>query len=443
MTRFGIALATAAIVALTFGTRAITVQSAAGSSLTPVPCPSQEWQVGDAAFEPLAGAKAFSGTYDGGIYRMEIPEKWNGELMLSAHGYVPNSGQNGSTLRVGNPLIRQHLVDQGFAWAASSYRCNGYVPGQGLLDTIALTDLFTKFNGGTAPRRVYLTGTSMGGHVTLLGMQEFPSMFAGGLAMCPASPDLFDYFTAVGAAAEVITGVQFKPHEIEDDVKRMSDAVGKPPDYTEKGRQLASVEILMSGGPRPFALEGLASRFVANATTEAAVLAGSSTTPSARAMTNADATYAIDRALGLSADDLNARARRKAADPQVRSLNGPYRELAPLTGAIERPLLTMHGTGDLYVPVVIEQRLKRAVEAAGKQQLLAQRLYRIAGHCGFNAAEQGRAFDDLVKWVRDGVRPDGDDVAGNLTDAGRKFTNPLRPGDPGGTRVTPLTEGKR
>jgi hypothetical protein len=100
----------------------------------------------------------------------------------------------------------------------------------------------------------------------------------------------------------------------------------------------------------------------------------------------------------------------------------------------------MHGTGDLYVPLLVEQGLKRAVTAAGKQQLLTQRLYRIAGHCGFNAAEQERAFDDLVKWVRDGVKPEGDEVAGDLSDAGRTFTNPLRPGDPGGLRITPPTE---
>jgi hypothetical protein len=332
MTRLAIAFSAAAVLALTVTGTTRSMQGAGTPAATPVPCPAQEWQPGDAAFEALPAAKAFFGKYDGGIYRIEIPEKWNGELMLSAHGYVPNSGQNGSTLRVSNPLIRQHLIDRGFAWAASSYRCNGYVPGQGLVDTMALTALFTKFNGGTAPRRVYLTGTSMGGHVTLLGMHEFPTTFAGGLAMCPASPDLFDYFTTVGAAAEVISGVQFKAGELDDDATRMGEALGKPPDYTAKGRQLASVEIQMSGGPRPFAVEGLASRFVANATAEAAVLAGA-TTPAARAMTNAQVKYEIDRGLGITADDLNARARRKAADPQVRNPNGPYRELAPLDGA--------------------------------------------------------------------------------------------------------------
>jgi hypothetical protein len=37
-----------------------------------------------------------------------------------------------------------------------------------------------------------------------------------------------------------------------------------------------------------------------------------------------------------------------------------------------------------------------------------------------------------VRWVRDGVRPAGDDLSGDLTDIGRQFTNPIRPGDPGG-----------
>ena len=62
---------------------------------------------------------------------------------------------------------------------------------------MALTELFTEVQ--RRPRRrsaTYLTGTSMGGHVTLLGMHEFPTSFAGGLAMCPAGPELFDFFAA-------------------------------------------------------------------------------------------------------------------------------------------------------------------------------------------------------------------------------------------------------
>ncbi len=50
-----------------------------------------------------------------------------------------------------------------------------------------------------------------------------------------------------------------------------------------------------------------------------------------------------------------------------------------------------------------------------------------------------KAFDDLVKWVREGTRPEGDEVEGSLEKAGLKFTDPLRPNDPGGLRVSPPT----
>ena len=391
----------------------------------PVPCPQQEWRLGDAAFDALPGAKAFFGRYDGGLYRIEIPETWNGELVLYAHGYVATSGQNGSNLRVGNDPIREHLIGEGFAWAASSYRCNGYVPGQGLVDTMALVDLFTRSNGGRAPLRTYLTGTSMGGHVTVLGMHQFPTSFAGGLAMCPAGPELFDFFAGVGAAAEVITGVPFRAGELPEDLARMGGLLGKPPDYTDEGRQLANVEIQISGGPRPFAAEGLASggRFLGNISGGA--LAGVDT-PQNRAVDTTRIRYA---------DGLNGRVRRKSPDAVYRSGRTPYEEVAPFDGKIERPLLTMHGTGDLFVPIVLEQALKHAVAAAGRDNLLVQRVYRIAGHCGFSQAEQIKAFDDLVKWVRQRVRPAGDPVDGDLGNAGLTFTDPLRSGDPGGLQV--------
>jgi pimeloyl-ACP methyl ester carboxylesterase len=423
------------------GTSAPTVEMFAMGrpGVTPVPCPVQEWQPGDPAFEALADAKAYSGRYDGGIYRIEIPDHWNRELVLYAHGFVSNGGAQGSQLRVQNDSIREHLVKEGFAWAASSYRCNGYVPGTGLQDTVALVDLFTKANGGRVPQRTYLTGVSMGGHVTLLGMQEFPTAFAGGLAMCPAGPELFDYYAAVSAAAEVVTGVQFGRETLAQDTAKMTEMLGTPPAYTDKGRQLASIEIQISGGPRPFAVDGLASRFVANMSTSPGALVGIAT-PVNRALTNAHVKYAIDDGLGLTSSDLNTRVRRKAADPEMRNPNGPYEEIVPFDGKIERPTLTMHGTGDLFVPVFLEQSLKRAVVAAGNERLLVQRLYRISGHCQFSQPEQIRAFDDLVKWVRQGVRPAGDEVYGDLSDAGRTFTDPLRANDPGGIRITPRAQ---
>src|SRR5262245_17688372 len=86
---------------------AVGVGATAGSrefgkpGITPAPCPDQAWEPADASFTALSGAKASFGRYDGGLYRIEIPEKWNGELVLWAHGYVANAGAQGSRLRVG------------------------------------------------------------------------------------------------------------------------------------------------------------------------------------------------------------------------------------------------------------------------------------------------------------------------------------------------------
>jgi hypothetical protein len=96
----------------------------------------------------------------------------------------------------------------------------------------------------------------------------------------------------------------------------------------------------------------------------------------------------------------------------------------------------MHGTGDLFVPIHLQQILNRTVTAAGRQNLLVQRVYRIPGHCGFSVEEQARAFDDLVKWVRDGAKPAGDNVMGDLKNGGTTFTTPRRNGDPGTLNVT-------
>ena len=178
-------------------------------------------------------------------------------------------------------------------------------------------------------------------------------------------------------------------------------------------------------------------RFLANI--NGAAIAGS-TTPSNRAVMTSHINYAIEEGLGLSAEAINSRVRRKALDAEIRTPMGPYDELVPFDGKIERPLLTMHGTGDLFVPIFLEQALKKAVVASGRQTLLAQRVYRIAGHCGFSQPEMIKAFDDLARWVHEGRPPDGDDVDGDLSNAGMTFTEPLRPNDPGGVRVGNLRQ---
>src|SRR5581483_11908615 len=64
------------------------------------------------------------GVHEHAAYDIEVPPHWNGELVMWAHGY---RGQ-GFVLTVDPPgyLMRQKLLAQGYAWAASSYYDNGY-----------------------------------------------------------------------------------------------------------------------------------------------------------------------------------------------------------------------------------------------------------------------------------------------------------------------------
>jgi hypothetical protein len=149
--------------------------------------------------------------------------------------------------------------------------------------------------------------------------------------------------------------------------------------------------------------------------------------------TNVHVSYAIDETLGLTANAINSRVRRRTIASTARR-TPTYDEVTPFDGRFERPVMTLHGTGDLYVPISLQRTLKQAVDAAGRQHNLVQRIIRTPGHCGFSRQEQVQALDDIVKWVREDVRPKGDDVMADLRDAGRSFTNPIRPGDPGGLK---------
>jgi pimeloyl-ACP methyl ester carboxylesterase len=411
------------------------------TGLTPVSCEDKAWSRVSTPVAALPGARLFSGEYQGGVYQIEVPDAWNGELVLWAHGHVASTGAGGLVLRAAHPPVREALIARGFAWAASSYRCNGYVPGQALIDTLLLKDLFPSLTGAGTPRRTLLFGASMGGHAALVGAHVWPDAVDGTLAICPATPELMDFFSAVGAAAEAITGITASRETLQADLARIGEALGTPPAYTDRGRRLASVQIHLSGGPRPFAMEGLERPFLPNIAPGVEALVNPSASPWYRMMSNSGVTYRIDEALGLDAGELNARVRRKAAEPGLRDASGPYREAVRLDGRIERPVLTMHTTGDLTTPVSLQQDLRRAVTAAGRDRWLVQRLYRAPGHCTFSPEETSAAIDDLVAWVRGGEMADGDSVLGDLSDAGRRFTTPLRPGDPG--TLSAVASGRR
>jgi len=106
-----------------------------------------------------------------------------------------------------------------------------------------------------------------------------------------------------------------------------------------------------------------------------------------------------------------------------------------------RDLAAATGLCDVFPVGAITKRLEgESLAEIGDMVGAGVRMFSDDGKCVptarllRNALVYAKAFDDVVKWVREGARPQGDDVMGDLRDAGRRFTNPLRPGDPGGLK---------
>ncbi|MCA1554681.1 MAG: alpha/beta hydrolase, partial [Chloroflexi bacterium] len=147
-----------------------TAQATAAPSARVIAIPSSapNPNVQDPTFTALSGAKAYFGEVAGSGYRIEVPDQWNGDLVLYAHGYRGVAPQ----LTITNLPVRELAIQQGVAWGASSYRANGYNPEDGVQDTLILRELFKQKVG--VPKRTYIYGSSMGGHIVVASLEQYP-----------------------------------------------------------------------------------------------------------------------------------------------------------------------------------------------------------------------------------------------------------------------------
>jgi hypothetical protein len=207
-----------------------------------------------------------------------------------------------------------------------------------------------------------------------------------------------------------------------------------PGSYTARGRQFDSVVKYLMGADQaghdlPLRLQGLQRRYLLNMIHRHPDVEKESTF-GARAASTVHIRYRIDPGLGLTEHELNARVRRlrPSKDGRSPSANPVYAER---TGRLTVPLITLHETGDAWVPLSLEQSYRRRTIAAGTGHLLVQRVMRAPSHCGFDGETREQAFDDLVAWIERGVRPQGEDVlATDLSRIGLKWTPVLHVDDP-------------
>jgi hypothetical protein len=386
-------------------------------------------------FEALPGARAYWGIHARAGYRIEVPTNWNGDLVMWAHGFRGT----GLELTVDNHPLRALLISQGYAWAASSYDRNDYDITSGVQSTHAL---LKRFNGVVSkPNRVYMTGASMGGHITAVAIEQYPNTFDGAMPVCGAIGDyaLFDYFLDFNLAAQQLgTGnskfpvvdAEYIGVTVPEIKSGLEAAPGAWPFVLNvQGQRHKDLVEQRSGGERPNFDEAFAFwNSIPSATGRGNFMfelgLGDGSLPRApgSATQNVDTIYQFDNdpSLTPAEQDLNDNIVRVTADSQTRRSNG-LAQVPRISGDIGIPVLTLHNLGDLFVPVLNEVVYAKNVRAQGKSSLLVQRAIRGVLHCDFTTAEFSSAFIDLVQWVELGDKPQGDDFLDPLAIADPEF----------------------
>ena len=383
----------------------------------------------------MATTSRWAGVLGGAGYRVEVPANWNGKLVMYAHGFAGN----GAALGVNNPSIRRYLVQNGYAWAASSYTRNYYDVRAGVEDTNALANEFVKIaakNSRTlaAPSKMYITGHSMGGHITAAAIEDEAQATAvnkvkynGAVPMCGVVGDteLFNQFAAIQVSAQAVAGLPSYPTAKWSEISTLVTSTlftTFPSVPTATGVKFVSVLKNITGGERPMFNLGLA--FGGSFPSLWGALGGDGTITGILTQNVLDTnafTYKIDGDTAGSTA-LNTAAQKLTATADANRLRRDgLRWIPKANGEFKIPVVSIHTLGDLFVPFSMEQTYQKNVAAKGNSAWLVQRAIRGVSHCDFTVAEQATAFDDMIKWERDGIKPAGDDVVTPATVAAATY----------------------
>lgn len=345
----------------------------------------------------------------GSIYRicMPPPGAYNGMLVVWAHGFQ----HTGTPVQIpedqlcfGDFCVDTIANDLGFAFATNSYSKTGLAVLQGKDDLVDLVRIFAKKKG--RPKKVYLIGASEGGIITALALEQYPTVFSAGIAACGPVGDFPYQINYFGDAR--VTFEYFFPGVIPGDVFNPDPAavagwadyyqnVVKPVvfDPTNRSRldQWARVAQLPYDADNYLETVEVSVRdvlrySVLNVLEAGITLGGFPFENRWRWYSGSDNDFL-----------LNWFVRRAAADPTaIAEMTRSYNA----TGALERPLITLHTLRDPLVPYVHEPLYALKTLSMGS---FLTRHFNIPvdrfGHCSFTRDEALVSF--AIMLLYDGI----------------------------------------
>ena len=362
-----------------------------------------------------------SGSIGGAAYKIDMPQKWNGTLLIYSHGYryaepVPPkfAPVDTSATDASDPVTAQTLLSQGFALAGSAYKSNGWAVADGVA---AAEGLFAHFSDSVGqPNRVLVWGDSLGGLITEVIAEKHPEWVDGAAPLCGALagvvPNMnlaLDVSYAVKALIDPqlkLTGYASYQEAVQNWSHAMSRVIAAAADTagggsatvlyiadlvdvasqtktfdgaTVQSRVKAIVEALATAlGYATFARYDLEQRFGGNPS-------GNDKTDYSARISDTEAALidAVTPGAVVANDALMAAGHRVSADPAA--LAKALADGGDPQGRITRPEITMHTAADPLAIVQNEKLLAGALLGPGEEGRC---------HCTARAALHGRA-DDL------------------------------------------------
>lgn len=371
------------------------------------------------------GGLNVTGKLNGNNFAVRVPPQWNGQTLLYAHGYVPPKAgaKEFPALRDKDPSTGNKDVgllttayQQGYATANSEYAKVGYAVKEGIEATRALHDFMLKA-GST---KQYISGTSMGGNITVGLIEKYPDAFVGALSMCGVVSGwrnemqyildfhvVYDYLTrgtpyALPGNGDALTvNPAYTQDAVNASVGALFGAAGKG---DEKAKTIIGQVARVTGAqPDPIS-------FIVPLSVTIDGLTDLLTTMNGIWYSNIGKVYAG------SADDaaLNAGVQRVTAKAESAAyLDANYTP----TGKFNTKLLAFHNLSDPLVPYLLQEQFTDIVNKAGNSanfvaQVVDARPVNLAdlsrsgpSHCYFTAEQMAFAWNELTTWVNKGVRP--------------------------------------
>jgi len=348
------------------------------------------------------------GTLEQQLILICLPPSWNGQLVVYAHGYMPIQEALAlpiDELTVDGQFLPALLLAQGYAFATSSYSKNGYAIAQAGHDLNALVHYFNT----VAPRaadKVFITGGSEGGLITTMLVEQYPHLYAGGLALCGPVGGMpyqtqylgdfravFDYFfpeVFPFGVADVPADAFLAWHDTY--VPVITRALASDPNATA---QLFHVIHAAQDPSNPMSVS----------TTSLTVLFYSIWGTGDLLATAGGMPFEnrLRRYAGSEDDTaLNAGVERIASSRRARHY---IRQFYEPTGNLQRPLVTLHTSLDPAVPFRHELLYTAQTLVAGSLANLTVLPVHRYGHCNFTIQETLGAFALLVLRTELPVRP--------------------------------------